>query len=93
MKSKVEELEQILTDREGTIETLERQLVQSGIKLQVGEAKSRIDRDVMQTEAQQMALREKTKNEQKVQLKELGMAIGQAKKEMVKQQTKGNGQK
>ena len=93
LKSKVEELEQILTDREGTIETLERQLVQSGIKLQVGEAKSRIDRDVMQTEAQQMALREKTKNEQKVQLKELGMAIGQAKKEMVKQQTKGNGQK
>ena len=32
LRSRLEEMENILTDREGTIETLERQLVQSNIK-------------------------------------------------------------
>ena len=42
---------------EGTIETLERQLVQSGIKMKVGQASNEIRKDVIDTQAQQKLLK------------------------------------
>ena len=72
LRNQVEQLDQIVKDRNGTIETLERQLVQSGKK--VKDADMSIQKDVMQTEAAQSAYREKLKNESNMKMKELGLA-------------------
>ena len=74
LRNQLEQLDQIVKDRNGTIETLERQLVQSGIKEKVKDADMSIQKDVMQTEAAQSAYREKLKNETNMQMKELGLA-------------------
>ena len=44
-------------EKDGTIETLQRQLVQAGIKMKVGDASNEIRKDVLETEAQQKLLR------------------------------------
>ena len=46
-----------MKDKDGTIETLERQLVQSGIKMKVGQASNEIRKDVIDTQAQQKLLK------------------------------------
>jgi Rps23 Pro-64 3,4-dihydroxylase Tpa1-like proline 4-hydroxylase len=56
-------MEEAVKDKEGTIETLERQLVQAGIKMKVGEASGEIRKDVVETEAQQKLLRGMLKSE------------------------------
>ena len=43
----------VIKDKDGTIETLQRQLVQAGIKMKVGDAGNEIRKDVLNTEAQQ----------------------------------------
>ena len=50
-------MEEAVKDKEGTIETLERQLVQAGIKMKVGQASNEIRKDVIETESQQKLLR------------------------------------
>jgi hypothetical protein len=57
LKGQVSSMEESIKDKEGTIETLERQLVQAGIKMKVGEASNEVRKDVLQTEAQQKLLR------------------------------------
>ena len=57
LKGQVSSMEEAIKDKEGTIETLERQLVQAGIKMKVGEASNEVRKDVLQTEAQQKLLR------------------------------------
>ena len=47
MQSQLEQMTEAMKDREGTIETLERQLVQAGIKMKVGDASNEIRKDVM----------------------------------------------
>ena len=79
LRNRLEELENVVKDRNGTIETLERQLVQSGIKEKVQDADMSIKKDVMESEAAQSAFREKLKGETAVKMKELGMAIGSMK--------------
>jgi len=74
LRNQIEQLDQIVKDRNGTIETLERQLVQSGIKEKVKDADMSIQKDVMETEAAQSAYREKLKNESNMKMKELGLA-------------------
>ena len=74
LRNKVEQMEELVKDRNGTIETLERQLVQSGIKEKVKDADMSIQKDVMETEAAQSAYREKLKNETNMKMKELGLA-------------------
>jgi hypothetical protein len=49
----MQSMEQAIKDKDGTIETLQRQLVQSGIKMQVGQASNEIRKDVLNTQAQQ----------------------------------------
>jgi hypothetical protein len=57
LQGQVSSMEESLKDKEGTIETLERQLVQAGIKMKVGDASNEIRKDVLETEAQQKLLR------------------------------------
>ena len=57
------QMEEAIKDKEGTIETLERQLVQAGIKMKVGQASNEIRKDVLETEGQQKLLRGMLKNE------------------------------
>ena len=82
LRNQVEQLDEIVKDRNGTIETLERQLVQSGIKQKVNNADMGMKKDVMETEAAQAIYREKLKNETNSKMKELGIAFGQKQKEM-----------
>ena len=51
MQSQLEQLQETLSDREGTIETLERQLVQSGIKQKGLQADGEIRKAVVDTQA------------------------------------------
>ena len=53
LQSQMQAMEQAIKDKDGTIETLQRQLVQSGIKMQVGQASNEIRKDVLNTQAQQ----------------------------------------
>jgi len=83
MKSQISSMEESLKDSEGTIETLERQLVQAGIKMKVGEAGNEIRKDVLETEAQQKLLRGMLKSEfdkMKVEMK-ANLSNEQSKKE------------
>ena len=57
LQGQVSSMEEAIKDKDGTIETLERQLVQAGIKMKVGEASNEVRKDVLQTEAQQKLLR------------------------------------
>ena len=63
MQQQLEQMEESMKDKEGTIETLERQLVQAGIKMKVGDASNEIRKDVLNTEAQQKLLRGMMKTE------------------------------
>ena len=51
LQGQLEQLQETLSDREGTIETLERQLVQSGIKQKVLQADGEIRKAVVDTQA------------------------------------------
>ena len=68
LKSQVQQLDEAVKDRDGTIETLERQLVQAGIKnkvmqgdvqinKQTQDTKSNIFKEELETKAQQKHLR------------------------------------
>jgi hypothetical protein len=57
LQGQVSSMEEAMKDKDGTIETLERQLVQAGIKMKVGDAANEVRKDVLETEAQQKLLR------------------------------------
>ena len=57
LQGQVASMEEAMKDKDGTIETLQRQLVQSGIKMQIGTASNEIRKDVLETESQQKLLR------------------------------------
>ena len=63
MQGQISQMEEAMKDKEGTIETLERQLVQAGIRMKVGEAGNEIRKDVLETESQQKLLRGMLKSE------------------------------
>jgi len=63
IQGQLQQMEEAMKDKEGTIETLERQLVQAGIKMKVGDASNEIRKDVLETEAQQKLLRGMLKSE------------------------------
>ena len=84
MQGQVSSMEEAMTDKDGTIETLQRQLVQAGIKAKilqgatevdkkVNDTKSRLEKSYLQTDSQQKVLQavEKAESEQlRKQLKE-----------------------
>jgi len=57
LQGQVSSMQEAMKDKDGTIETLQRQLVQSGIKMQVDKAGNEVRKDVLETEAQQKLLR------------------------------------
>jgi hypothetical protein len=57
LQGQLQSMEEAVKDKDGTIETLERQLVQAGIKMQVGQASNEIRKDVIDTQAQQKLLK------------------------------------
>tara|TARA_Y100001968_G_C19189916_1_gene634676 strand:- start:282 stop:851 length:570 start_codon:yes stop_codon:yes gene_type:complete len=74
LQGQLQGMEQTLKDKEGTIETLERQLVQAGIKAKVDQAnievqkrkeeqKGQVTKEVLQTQAEQKLLRNVINNE------------------------------
>ena len=75
LQSQLSQMQESIKDKDGTIETLERQLVQAGIKMKVGEATNEVRKDVLQTEAQQKLLRGMMQNEFQTTKKELSMEM------------------
>ena len=63
LQGQVQSMTEAMKDKEGTIETLERQLVQAGIKMKVGQASNEIRKDVIDTQGQQKLLRGMLKSE------------------------------
>ena len=63
LQGQISQMEEALKDEQGTVETLERQLVQAGIKAKVQEGGVEVRKDVLQTEAQQKVLRGMMQNE------------------------------
>jgi len=57
MQSQLQSMQEMVKDKDGAIETLQRQLVQAGIKMKVGDASMEVRKDVLETEAQQKLLR------------------------------------
>ena len=71
LQGQVSSMEEAIKDKDGTIETLQRQLVQAGIKMKVNEAGSEVRKDVLETEAQQKLLRGLLKGEFETAKKDL----------------------
>ena len=63
LQSQIAQMEEQIKDSEGTVETLERQLVQAGIKDKVRTGEMEVRKDVLDTEAQQKLLRGMMKSE------------------------------
>ena len=63
LQGQASSMEESLKEKTGTIETLQRQLVQAGIKMKVGQAGNEIRKDVLQTESEQKLLRNTLKTE------------------------------
>ena len=89
MQGQISQMEEALKDKEGTVETLERQLVQAGIKMKVGEAGNEIRKDVLETESQQKLLRGMLKSEFEKMRTEMKADL-EIEKERVKQDVKQN---
>ena len=64
-----------IKDKDGTIETLERQLVQAGIKMKVNEASTQMKKQVLDTEAQQKLLRGMMQGEMQMAKKDLAREV------------------
>ena len=97
LQGQVGQMEETLKDKEGTIETLERQLVQAGVKGKIMQAemeltkakeqvKGEMKRQYTETEGQQKLLRSTMKNEVATKSKEVKLAADAAKKDLQNQQ-------
>ena len=70
LKSQVDGLEGALKDRDGTIETLSRQLIQSGIRDETKRGSEAITKETLDTKAQQKLLRERMKDQAREKTRE-----------------------
>ena len=82
LQSQVQQMEQSLKDKEGTIETLERQLVQAGIKDKVRTGSMESQKSVLDTQAQQKLLRNLMKGEFDTARKQLQMDMKEVAKDV-----------
>jgi len=73
LQQQIVSMEEQIKDSEGTIETLERQLVQAGIKDKIVEGSKVIDKELHKTQAQQTMLRGQMKNSIELAKKELAL--------------------
>ena len=70
LQSQIQQLEEQLKDREGTVETLSRQLIQAGIRHNIDVGSMENKKDVLETEAQQKYYRKILNDEIKNNLQE-----------------------
>tara|TARA_R110002020_G_scaffold130974_1_gene292846 strand:+ start:3242 stop:5533 length:2292 start_codon:yes stop_codon:yes gene_type:complete len=93
LQGQIGQMQEALKDSEGTIETLERQLVQAGIKGKVMQAEMEISKNkeqvkgetkdaYRQTDAEQKLLQRAMVNEANTKKKELSLAVDAAKKDL-----------
>ena len=82
MQGQISQMEEAIKDNEGTIETLERQLVQAGIKMKVGDAANEVRKDVLATEAQQKLLRGMLQTEFDAAKKEIQQQVKAAEEQL-----------
>jgi len=93
LQGQLQQMQEALKDKEGTIETLERQLVQAGIKGKVMQAEMEINKQkeeikgetkdsYRQTEAEQKLLQNVMGNEADVKKKEMAMEIQKARNQL-----------
>jgi len=93
LQGQVSQMSESLKDKEGTIETLERQLVQAGIKNKVMQASVEIDKKkqevkgdmegaYVKTEGEQKLLRDSMNTEANARKKEMAMAVDNFKKSL-----------
>ena len=75
LQQQISAMEESMKDKDGTIDTLERQLVQAGIKMKVGDAANEVRKDVLETEAQQKLLRGMLKTEFDAAKKEIQQQV------------------
>ena len=86
LQGQMQQMEEAIKDKEGTIETLQRQLVQAGIKGKVMQAemeinkkkeetKSKMDKSYTQTEAKQKTLQYAMGKNAEVQDQKMQMAV------------------
>ena len=75
LQSQMQSMESSLKDKEGTIETLERQLVQAGIKGKVMQAEMEITKKKEQEKANVTVAAGKVKNDQTTQQQKLAMQV------------------
>ncbi len=89
MQGQIEQMDEEIKDQAGTIETLERQLVQAGIKSKVMQGEMELEKNkqdirgsrqsaLLETEAQQKLLRNVMKNEVDVAGQKMDLAVQQA---------------
>ena len=65
LQSQVKEMEEQIKDKDGTVETLSRQLVQAGIRHNIDSGSMETKKDVLETEAQQKYYRKILDDEMK----------------------------
>ena len=73
LQGQLGEMEEIIKNQTGTIETLERQIVQSGIKDKINEGAAMIDKSVVESQAQQKVLQGRMKDSVEMHKKELAL--------------------
>ena len=89
MQGQMEQMGEELKDQAGTIETLERQLVQAGIKSKIMQGEMELEKNkqdvrgsrqaaLLETEAQQKLLRNVMKNEADVVSEKMDLAVQRA---------------
>mgnify|MGYP003133085293 CR=1 FL=1 len=98
LQGQLGQLQEALKDKEGTIETLERQLVQAGIKMKVNQAeieinkkkeevKSGINKEYIETEGKQKLLRNVMANNVATQGQRMNMDAEKAKNDLEKKES------
>ena len=98
LQSQLSSLQEAVKDKEGTIETLERQLVQAGIKQKVMQAdveinkkkeevKSNMNKQFVQTEGEQKLLRNIMSNDASTQSQKLAIQAEKIKNDLQKKET------
>jgi hypothetical protein len=70
LQKQVEQLDEAVKDKDGTIETLSRQLVQAGIRHNIETGSKEVDRDMMETKAQQKYYRKVLDEDRKKNLQD-----------------------
>ena len=77
MQQQIASMEEQMKDNQGTIETLERQLVQAGIKDKINEGAKVVDKSVMESQGQQKLLQGRMKDALDLAKKELALEKNQ----------------